>query len=299
MVNDEIMVTVSMASYNHKKFVRQAIESVLMQKVNFKYEIIITDDASTDGTDLIVKEYAKKYPDIIKAVCWKNNIGILANGRYRNSHSKGKYIAVLECDDYWTDKYKLQKQIDFLEANPEYSLCFTDAYVISDNTRVIPYAKREISSLGEYLMDGKGPMEIPSATMVYRNIYRKNPSLVNLTKNNKFIGDRITHTVLLKFGKFKYLPFNSASYRNITKKGSSFSAMKELDRWQDTVACYKTCIKLSPKENYDSWYKILVMVQNRIIKLIMREEGFKAALEYYIRNLTFKEKHYLSKEFWT
>lgn len=298
MANNEIMVTVSMAAYNHKKFIKQAIESVLMQKVNFKYEIIITDDASTDGTELIIKEYVQRYPNIIRAICRKKNIGGVANGRYRYSHARGNYIAILECDDYWTDEYKLQKQIDFLEVNPEYSLCFTDVYVISDNTRVIPYAKRDISSLKEYLMNGKGPMEIPSATVVFRNVYRENLSLLDYTKNNKLIGDRIIHTIFFKFGKYKYLPFNSATYRNITKKGSSFSSMKELVRLEDTVACYKTCIKLSTKENYDAWYKILVRVQKRVIELIMKENGFQVALQYYIKNLTLKEKYYLSRQFW-
>lgn len=295
---NEIMVTISMASYNHKKFVRQAIESVLKQKVDFKFEIIITDDASTDGTNFIIMEYAQKYPDIIRAKCWEKNIGILANLRYRNSCAKGRYIACLECDDFWTDEHKLQRQVEFLEKNSEYSLCFTDVDVIKDNTRVIPYVRRDIVSLKEYLADGKGPMEIPSATMVYRNIFRENPKFINYYKANKLIGDRITHTLLFRYGKYKYLPINSATYRYITKKGFSFSGMSELVRWKDTVLCYKTCIKLSEQENYDAWYKILVKVQKRIIELIIKKEGFVAAFKYYITHLTLKEKYYLSKEYW-
>ncbi len=292
------MVSVIMTAYNNRRFVRQAIESVLMQKVNFRYEIIITDDASSDGTADIINEYAEKYPNIVNALCRRKNAGSLKNIIYCRSCSKGKYMANLECDDYWTDEFKLQKQIDFLEMNTEYSMCFTNVDVIRDNTRIIPYARRDISSLDEYLMDGKGPMEIPTATMVYRNIFRDNPNLLNYYKRNRLIGDRITHTLLLKYGKYKYIPINTATYRYITKKGCSFSSMNELLRWEDTVLCYRTCIKLSPYKNKNTWYKMIAEVQQRILELLAKEHNFRYIFTYYIRNVSLMEKYYLFKEQW-
>lgn len=126
--------TVSIVSiaYNHENYIAEAIESFLMQKVNFIFEIIIHDDASTDGTQEIIKQYAKKYPEIIKPILQIENqkskgVGIVTRTAF--SAAKGKYIALCEGDDYWTDPYKLQKQVDFLEANPEFSMCVHNAIV--------------------------------------------------------------------------------------------------------------------------------------------------------------------------
>ena len=98
----------------------------MMQKINFPIEILIYDDASTDGTQGIIREYEKKYPDIIKPIYQKENQyskGIKVSLVYNYSRAKGKYIALCEGDDYWTDPYKLQKQVDFLESHPDYVMC--------------------------------------------------------------------------------------------------------------------------------------------------------------------------------
>jgi len=115
----EYMVSVYMTTYYHEKYVRQAIESILSQKVNFDYEIVISDDASKDKTPNILKEYAAKY-DFIKINLNQKNIGLSKNMFKAKSMCTGKYITVLSGDDYWIDNYKLQKQVDFLENNREY-----------------------------------------------------------------------------------------------------------------------------------------------------------------------------------
>lgn len=298
MKNNEIIVTVAMSAYNHEKYVGQAIESVLMQRVNFKYEILITDDASTDRTASIIKEYAKKYPDIIRAVCRKKNLGAMENSNYRRKHALGKYLANLECDDYWTDENKLQKQINFLEKHPDYSACFTASGVIRDNTNVIQMAKRDIFSMDDYLVTGKKAINIPTATLVYRNIFRDNPKLLDYYKTNKIIGDRITHVLLLRYGKMKYLPINSAVYRHIKKKSSSFSSMSDKIRWEDTILCYRVCIKLSPIKNRKTWHILLSEIQKKTIEAIATKEGISTVVRYYIKNITLKEKYYLFKEHW-
>jgi glycosyltransferase involved in cell wall biosynthesis len=95
-----------------------------MQQVNFPIEFIIAEDCSTDGTLAICKEYAEKYPDLIKLITSENNVGAIANERRAMKEAKGQYIAFCEGDDYWTDPLKLQKQVDFLEEYPEYSVTF-------------------------------------------------------------------------------------------------------------------------------------------------------------------------------
>ena len=116
--NNEILVSICCITYNHEKYIRDAIEGFLMQKTDFPFEVLIHDDASTDGTADIIREYETKYPDIIKPIYQTENQyskGIKISATYNYPRAKGKYIALCEGDDYWIDPYKLQKQVDFLE----------------------------------------------------------------------------------------------------------------------------------------------------------------------------------------
>ena len=122
------LVSIHCLAYNHKNYIAQAIESFLMQKTNFDYEIIIGEDCSTDGTREIVFDYAKKYPDLIRLVTSDENVGMNENALRTKLAAKGKYIAYCEGDDYWIDPLKLQKQIDFLEANQDYGMVHTDLH---------------------------------------------------------------------------------------------------------------------------------------------------------------------------
>lgn len=121
------LVSICSITYNHAPFIRQCLDGFLMQKTNFKYEIIIHDDASTDGTAEIIKEYAEKYPDLIIPIFQsENQYSKGLRGFYAKfvfPKAKGKYIAMCEGDDYWTDPLKLQKQVDFLENHPDYVMC--------------------------------------------------------------------------------------------------------------------------------------------------------------------------------
>jgi glycosyltransferase involved in cell wall biosynthesis len=125
---NEIMVSVCMITYNHENFISEAIEGVLMQNTNFKFELVIGEDFSTDRTRKIVQQYAAKYPNIIKALLPEENLGVRDNFLQTIEPCKGKYIALCEGDDYWIDPNKLQKQVDFLEANDEYVLSHTNGF---------------------------------------------------------------------------------------------------------------------------------------------------------------------------
>lgn len=124
---DTPLVSICSITYNHAPYIRQCLDGFLMQKTKFRYEIIIHDDASTDGTTEIIKEYAEKHPDLITPIFQKENQyskGIRGMfPRFCFPHAKGKYIALCEGDDYWTDPLKLQKQVDFLESHPDYVMC--------------------------------------------------------------------------------------------------------------------------------------------------------------------------------
>ena len=136
-MNKEIIVSICCATYNHQKYIRDAIEGFLMQKTTFPFEILIHDDASTDGTADIIREYEAKYPDIIKPIYQRENQyskGIKISQVYQFPRAQGKYIALCEGDDYWIDPLKLQKQVDYMERNSRVSM-LTSHYVIYDQER--------------------------------------------------------------------------------------------------------------------------------------------------------------------
>ena len=120
------VVSILMPTYNHEKYIAQAIESALMQKTDFKWELLIHDDCSTDSTLSIARLYSEKHPDKIKLLTETKNLGLMKSYKKLIETSKGKYLAVLESDDYWLDENKLQIQIDFLENNPDYGITATD-----------------------------------------------------------------------------------------------------------------------------------------------------------------------------
>lgn len=110
-----------MLAYNHEKYIRQAIESILSQEVNFKLEILVADDASTDRTPEILKALQKENPSVIKVLNSSVNKGIVGNAALTTPEFRGEYIAFLDGDDYWENPSKLQQQIDFLDEHPEYN----------------------------------------------------------------------------------------------------------------------------------------------------------------------------------
>lgn len=177
----EILVSINCITYNHEKYIAKAIEGFLMQKTDFEFEILIHDDASTDRTQEIIKEYQKKFPDKINPILRDENQyskGIKRIG-YFNNHlrAKGKYIAWCEGDDYWTDPYKLQKQVDYMEENDDCMLVFHNAEKISDLDKkskgfMIPLdLKNKKCSVKDVLeLDF-----IPTASVVYRKKSLDNP----------------------------------------------------------------------------------------------------------------------------
>lgn len=123
-----LMVTIRCITYNHEPYIRQCLEGFVMQKTNFRFEAIVHDDVSTDGTADIIREYAEKYPDIIKPIYETENQYSKRDGSLRrimDAHTHGKYVAICEGDDYWIDPLKLQKQVDFLENHSDYGMCYT------------------------------------------------------------------------------------------------------------------------------------------------------------------------------
>ena len=161
-MENEIKVSIICNTYNHEKYVRTALDSFLMQKTSFKYEILVHDDASTDGTAGIIREYQQKYPDIIKPIFQQENQyskQIKINYAYQYPRAAGKYIAICEGDDFWTDENKLQKQFDILEQHDEIDMCAHAAQCINAETGepgrlVRPKKHNAILRTGEVITGG-------------------------------------------------------------------------------------------------------------------------------------------------
>lgn len=164
-------VSVCMITFNHEKFIAQAIESVLMQKTSFSIELVIGEDCSTDNTRAICLEYKKKYPEKIKLLIRDKNLGVMPNFIETLHACTGKYIALCEGDDYWTDPYKLQKQVDVLEKNPDIILCHHGFDILNHDGRVHlnrnEFNKRKkIRSIFDLLLEGSFPVTLSA---VFRN----------------------------------------------------------------------------------------------------------------------------------
>lgn len=174
------LVSICCLSYNQKNFIAQTIESWLDQKTDFDVEILIHDDASTDGTDEIIRSYANKYPEggssrfVIKPLFEEENRYSKSpvkniSGIYNFPRVKGKYIAMCEGDDYWTDDNKLSEQVEYMEAHPECSLCFHSAYQINSDVigrkMMRPYTGSRIVDPAEIINKVSG---YPTASLMLR-----------------------------------------------------------------------------------------------------------------------------------
>ncbi len=137
------LVSVKMITYNHAPFIAQAIQSVLSQKTDFPFELVIGEDCSTDGTRDIVFEHQKKHPDIIRVITSAENVGMAKNSLRTAKACAGKYLAFCEGDDYWHDPLKLQKQVDYLESHPDCGLVYSsyDMYYVESKKRIKDYVR--------------------------------------------------------------------------------------------------------------------------------------------------------------
>ena len=180
-----------------------------MQRTNFKFEAIVGDDCSTDGTAKIIAEYAGKHPAIIKPVLRNKNLGAVGNSNDVLSKAKGKYIALCEGDDYWIDPLKLQKQVDFLEANPDYTICFHPIKVLRPDGTMTPDTGRDVPETTDVYELAKGNyLHTPSV------VFRKDPEVIrDFASLGSPLGDYVMHLLNASRGKIKKIPGIMAVYR--------------------------------------------------------------------------------------
>lgn len=263
---DNIMVSISCTTYNHEDYIADALESFLMQKIKFKYEILIHDDASTDRTAEIIKDYEKKYPEIIKPIYQTYNQyskGIKV-GKFNRERAKGKYIAICEGDDFWTDEYKLQKQVEYMELHPDCSMCVHAAYKV--NEEKVKYRKQIRPSIGnkifsvEEVIDGGGGLFATNSIMYPRHLGIDMPSFYN----NAPIGDYPLAIYLALQGKVYYIDEFMSAYR-IKSKGSWSERMSE-STMDERIEHKKKIEKMLNEVDKYSDYKYTTVIKKFINK---------------------------------
>ena len=172
-VMEDIKVSIICNAYNHEPYIRDALEGFVMQRTSFAFEVLIHDDASTDKTADIIREYEAKYPEIIKPIYQTENQYTKGGvSRFQEPRIKGKYVAFCEGDDYWTDPYKLQKQYDAMEAHPEVDICAHAAVMVDakdgkELKRITPSDVNCVFSVEEVILGGGG--FVASASLFFRS----------------------------------------------------------------------------------------------------------------------------------
>lgn len=254
-------VSVCMITYGHEKFIEQAINGVLMQQGDFELELILSNDCSPDNSDSVIQRILQNHPNAswINYVKQEENLGMMTNFIVAMRQCKGNYIALCDGDDYWTDPYKLQKQVDFLEANPEYVLSFhkvkilkPDGSLVDDFITKVPenYENQDtLARLGNY---------IHTPSVVFRNIIKELPKEFLLSP----IGDYFLYMILSEHGKLKYIDEEMAVYR-------------------DGVGIHSTNSQIKmAKANFKLFTLLLSYSKNEVINEILLERQL-STLDYF------------------
>lgn len=234
-----IEISVIVVTFNHLKYIRQALDSFVNQKTDFDYEILVHDDCSTDGTQNVVKEYAEKYPDKVIPILQEENQyskGLDVVREFVFPKCRGRFIAFCEADDYWCDENKLQKQFDFLNSHPDYSSCvhnsvYLDAFTGKETLRNSCSEEKDIH-IEEVIPAGS--VEYHMSSLVYRREYMYRPDAFKA----KGIGDYPRAIYLCYVGKMRYFPDVMSVHRvNVegswtSKNAGSIDAQKQISNYQ-------------------------------------------------------------------
>ena len=250
-------LSICMITYNHTDYLKQAIDGVLMQKTNFDYELVIANDNSPDNSDEIIQDYIKTHPEGHKIKYLHNtlNIGMMPNFVKALTNCSGEYIALCEGDDYWTDANKLQKQVDFLDNNLDYSICFHHASI--DTKGVITEDAITLKSNQTTTIEdlAKGNY-IHTCSVVFRNkLFNQFPSYFAKAP----VGDYFLHMLNARFGKIYCIEEIMANYR--VHETSYWSSKQQEERtaiWIDFLE--------NMKENFTAEIQILLTNQIEAVK---------------------------------
>jgi len=292
MVNDfQPLVSICCITYNHENYIKDAIEGFLVQKTDFPIEIIIRDDASTDKTADIVRLYQAEHPNLISTIFHTKNQYSLGIRPFPEVFMKasGKYIALCEGDDYWTDPLKLQKQVDFLESHPEFAICCHGVTFKYEDERPDHYGgflrpKRNEYSIRDLCIVGF----ISTCSTVFRNhLFEEIPQELR----NLAMGDWAVHILNAEHGKIWFIDKNMATYR--VHGSGVWTRMDPIKKKKKVIEAYFKINKYLGRK-YEK--EIMTGVWGYWLKIAEISAGqgsYKQARRYYwkcIRNINYKGK---------
>jgi glycosyltransferase involved in cell wall biosynthesis len=272
------LLTVFCAAYNHEAFVSDAIESFLTQRTTFPFEIIIHDDASTDRTASIIREYEQQYPNIVKPIYQSRNQYSLLNkpSSFVWEVAQGKYLANCEADDYWRDDLKLQKQVDHLESNPSVVITYHDSIVVDQHGNVVSHSKIPDHHKRDYSAEelARNSGRVLNNTRVYRKVVDSLP----LEKKMVLNGDDFMISLLGNFGSGRFMSeVTPAAYR--IHSGGVWSQRSPREKQEFLINTrfwlYKYYTRTSNRKHADYYWRKYV---SAILKLLTTKELVKAIL---------------------
>jgi glycosyltransferase involved in cell wall biosynthesis len=295
--NSQILVSVNMITYLHGQYIKEAIEGVLMQECDFNFELIIADDCSPDNTPEIVNEIINNNPNgyKIKYFRHKKNIGMQANSMFAKNKSYGKYVAFCEGDDYWTDKYKLNSQIQFLENNTDYIFCTHKYSLYFQNknyldNKIYPlrfdrYTSKDIVDINKTIFLQEW-LTMPLTTVVIKKHYDLVSEKSSLFK---FFRDFHFFYLLLDYGKGACLDINAGVYR--IHDGGVFSSISQIEKSNTSFKIYEELYLFSRD------YRLLTLYWESIVILFIRGKGFDLFKNSFINKFSVRDQFLLLGSF--
>jgi len=264
-------VAIWMVTYNHEKFISQAIEGVLFQKTNFDIKLFVGEDCSTDRTREICMGYKNRFPEQIEVICTaENNIILNSENIFKACYYSGaKYVAICEGDDYWTDPFKLQKQVDFLETSPGICGCFHDVIVVDENNKVTKdnyyNPPKEIFNQVDSLTYGGNYC---TGSLMFRSIILKNLPMWFLKSSNDYTLDLL----ITEFGNIAHLNENMGAYR--IHSGGTWQGNKMRKNLEDVIKRFFVCLTNPDfKKKYGGFFYKRISELSGNVALLYQEEG--------------------------
>ncbi len=279
---EEIIVSVHMISYNHEKYIAEAIEGVLMQKTTFPIELVISDDCSTDNTPNIIKKYSELYPTIIRSIIRDRNIGAIENFFDTFRYCKGKYIAICEGDDFWTEPLKIEKQVKFLELHKEYAGYAHQAMICIDGTEIGRFRENVPKEI--FVNDIIGGRLFHTASVVFRREVIKSA----LNAPPVLSGDRLINFCIAFLGKIHFADDCMCVYRKHNYGLSSNATMKQMSLDLNSISFLQKLYPSFPIFRYKSYiYATIGLCKNGKFyqKLYYLFLSFFFSFSYFPKNI--------------
>jgi glycosyltransferase involved in cell wall biosynthesis len=258
--NEELLVSICCTCYNQESFIEDCLVSLMAQKTDFRYEILIHDDASQDDTSYIINKYAKLYPDYIFPVFQNENQyskGVGINLTFNLTRAKGKYIAFCEGDDKWIDPYKLTKQVQFLEKNLDYSMVCSNVEIVDELGQ---FLRRRFTFEHNFSLNSKYLLRsnhISTCSVLVRRF-----ALRDLRDYKIHFADKYYWLSALKYGKCYFMCEEMAAYR--IHIGGTYSKLKQYEKSQRRIHDYLKFYSLFPH----LWLELSVSLFREVMKYI-------------------------------